>query len=80
MKMLLQAVRIKQIKMNPLYSLDQETLLDALTEYYEKYRFTVENNWNQKNYKLYKDSLIAILDELERRQTPLPAIMEEKSN
>lgn len=56
--------------MNPLHSLDQEALLDALTEYYEKYRFTVDN-WNQKNYKLYKDSLIAILDELERRHTSI---------
>jgi len=54
--------------MNPLQSLDKEALLDALTEYYQKYRDTVESNWNQKDCSHYHDFLMAILGELEKRR------------
>jgi DNA-directed RNA polymerase specialized sigma24 family protein len=56
--------------MNPLHSLDQEALLDALTEYYQKYRRIIENNWNRNDYDLYRDTLMAILKELETRREP----------
>ena len=58
--------------MNPLQSLDKEALLDALTDYYQKYRDTVESNWNQKNCSLYHDSIVAILEELEKRRDQYP--------
>jgi hypothetical protein len=56
--------------MNPLDALDHETLLDMLTKYYNDYREILESNWNQKDYAIYRESLEAILTELNRR-TPM---------
>ena len=54
-------------KMNPFQSLDQESLLDALTEYYYRYRLILEKSWNEKEFTETRDTLLCILDELNRR-------------
>jgi hypothetical protein len=66
--------------MNPLQSLDKEALLDVLTDYYQKFRDTVETNWNLKDYTLYHDSLMAILGELERRRDEYPTENQPRGN
>ena len=58
--------------MNPLEILDQETLLEMLTKYYQDYREVLESNWNQKEYIVYRESLEAILTELNRRTEAAP--------
>jgi len=53
--------------MNPFQSLDQESLLDALTEYYYRYRLILDKSWNEKEFTETRDTLLCILDELNRR-------------
>jgi len=53
--------------MNPFQSLDQESLLDALTEYYYRYRLILDKSWNEKEFTETRDTLLSILDELNKR-------------
>jgi len=53
--------------MNPFQSLDQESLLDALTEYYYRYRLILDKSWNEKDFTETRDTLLSILDELNKR-------------
>ena len=53
--------------MNPFQILDQEALLDALTEYYYRYRLILDKSWNEKEFTETRDTLLSILDELNRR-------------
>jgi hypothetical protein len=54
--------------MNPFENLDQESLLDTLAEYYHKYRDIVERTWNEKEFNSCRDTLLAVLTELNRRK------------
>ena len=54
--------------MNPFHSLDQDSLLDALTAYYDKYRLILEKSWNEEEFSTVQDTLLAILNELNRRK------------
>ena len=53
--------------MNPFHTFDQDTLLEALTQYYSKYRFIMEKDWNEREFAAIKDTLFSILDELNER-------------
>ena len=54
--------------MNPFQTLDQDSLLDALTAYYAKYRSILEKSWNEQEFSNVQDTLRAILNELNRRK------------
>jgi hypothetical protein len=54
--------------MSPFNTLDQESLLDALTEYYHKYRGILESNWNEEEFASCQDTLFGILTELNKRK------------
>ena len=54
--------------MNPFQTYDEESLLDSLTIYYTMYRDIVETNWNQDNFDICRDTLFAILQELNIRK------------
>ena len=55
-------------KMNPFHAFDQDALLEALTQYYTKYRLIVEKDWNEYEFASTKETLFAILQELNERQ------------
>jgi hypothetical protein len=54
--------------MNPFQTLDEESLLDSLTVYYTRYRNIIETNWNQEDFDSCRDTLFAILHELNKRK------------
>ena len=54
--------------MSPFNTLDQDSLLDALTEYYHKYRGILEANWNEQEFASCRDTLLEILTELNKRK------------
>jgi hypothetical protein len=54
--------------MTPIHTLDQDSLFDALTEYYQKYRGILESNWNDQEFLSCRDTLLAILEELNKRK------------
>ena len=54
--------------MNPFHTFDQDALLEALTQYYTKYRLIVENNCDEEEFSSTKHTLFAILEELNQRQ------------
>ena len=64
-------------KMNPFHSLDQDSPLDALTVYYDKYRLILEKNWKEEEFSSVQDTLLAILNELNKRKGSLQQIEEE---
>ena len=55
-------------KMNPFNAFDQDALLEALTQYYTKYRLILEKDWNEYEFTNTKETLFAILEELNDRQ------------
>ena len=55
--------------MNPFKTLDQESLLDALTEFYHKYRRIIELGHDQQEFDSTKSMLECILSELNERKT-----------
>jgi hypothetical protein len=54
--------------MTPVNTLDQDSLFDALTDYYQKYRGILESNWNDQEFVSCRDTLLAILEELNKRK------------
>ena len=54
--------------MHPFESLDQESLMDALTEYYTKYRSILDVSWDEQEFNSCRDTLIGILGELNKRK------------
>jgi hypothetical protein len=50
--------------------LSDESLLEALTEYYEKYRNNLVVSWNDEQYSEARLALSAIVEELSRRKLP----------
>ena len=55
-------------KMNPFHAFDQDALLEALTQYYTKYRLIVENDCDEYEFASTKETLFSILEELNERQ------------
>jgi hypothetical protein len=54
--------------MNPFHTFDQDALLEALTQYYSKYRFIMEEDWNEHEFAATKETLSSILNELNERK------------
>ena len=54
--------------MHPISSLSNESLLDALTEYYNKYREILEDGGDEQQYARCKLAVDAILKELVERR------------
>ena len=64
---------------NPFHNLSREALLQALTEYYQKYRDILEFGGSEEQYARCKLSLEAILRELNSRQHEKIEVTEKRS-